>query len=109
MLKKSGERSKRYQKQNKESVAEKLCRCMDLPSDLANGNLVEIRGRGSVSVCGCRKILLYSHDRIELEGKEFDTVIVGKRLEFTGFGDKCAEVCGLVDRIEFRRRDEGCL
>ena len=109
MLKKDDRRAKRNQREARESMAERICRCMDLPCDMANGSLVEIRGRGSVSVCGCKKILLYSHDRIELEGKDFDTVIAGKKLEFTGFGDKCAEVCGLIDRVEFKRRGEDCL
>ena len=95
-------------KEERQTITERLCQCMELPSDMANGSLIEIRGRGSVSICGCRKILHYSREKIELEGKDFDTVIIGKRLEFTGFGDKCAELCGLVDRIEFRRRDGGC-
>ncbi len=99
---------KKREKEDRQSLSERLCRCMDLPCDMANGSLIEIRGRGSVSVCGCRKILLYSHDRIELEGKDFDTVITGKKLEFTGFGDKSAELCGLVDRIEFKRRNGDC-
>lgn len=99
---------KKREKDDGQTLSERLCRCMDLPCDMANGSLVEIRGRGSVSVCGCRKILLYSHDKIELESKDFDTVIIGKKLEFTGFGDKSAEICGLVDRIEFKRRNGGC-
>ena len=99
---------KKREKEDRQTLTERLCQCMGLPADLANGSLIEIRGRGSVSVCGCRKILLYSSGRIELEGKDFDTVIIGKRLEFTGFGDKCAELCGLVDRIEFVRRGGGC-
>ncbi len=100
---------KKREKEDRQTLGEMLCRRMDFPCDMANGNLIEIRGRGSVSVCGCRRILLYSHDRIELEGKDFDTIIIGKKLEFTGFGDKSAELCGLVDRIEFRRRGAVCL
>ncbi len=96
-------------KEDKQTLRERLCQCMDFPADMANGSLVEVRGRGGATVCGCRKILLYTSERIELEGKDFDTVIVGKKLEFTGFGDKSAELCGLIDKIEFRRRGESCL
>ncbi len=92
------------------SLGEKICRCMDFPSDMAGGGLVEVRGRGNATVCGCNRILHYSSERIELECKDFDTVIIGKRLEFTGFGDRSAELCGLIDRVEFKRRHEGnCL
>lgn len=100
---------KKKQKEDRPTLGERLCQCMDFPADMASGSLVEIRGRGNATVCGCKKILLYTPERIELEGKDFDTVIVGKKLEFTGFGDKSAELCGLIDKIEFRRRSEKCL
>ncbi len=100
---------KKSERPQKATFTERLCRCVDFPADMANGSIVEVRGRGNATVCGCRRILLYSDERIELEGKDFDTVITGKKLEFTGFGDKSAEMRGLIDRIEFRRRGSGCL
>ena len=62
---------KKRTKEERQTITERLCQCMELPSDMANGSLIEIRGRGSVSICGCRKILHYSREKIELEGKDF--------------------------------------
>ena len=46
---------------------QRLCSRLDIPPDLFNGIFVEMRGRTSVVVHGCREILLYTPEELDTE------------------------------------------
>ena len=59
------------ERKNELPLGEWLSLKLDIPSDIMSGGMrVELRGRNSMTVHGCRKILGYSPDRIILQMKD---------------------------------------
>ena len=86
---KSPEKRKSY-------FSERICRALDIePDALPNSSLVEIRGRGAVSVSGGGKILTYTDEEIRIALKKGAVAIHGRHLI-------CASFCAGKVRIEGR-------
>ena len=77
------ERWRDVKESNKEkrTLAERLAIDMDVPPELLSGGcFIEIRGRNSVVVRGCRRILTYSETKVSLKLRRESVEITGKRL-----------------------------
>lgn len=75
---------------------------ISLPSDAVAGSFaVELRGRGSLTVEGCRRIIKYSTEEMILAANDFQVHIVGERLVCTVFHGGSITVEGRVCGISF--------
>lgn len=89
-------------REEKAGLREKLCQRLDIPPDLLPGaGLVEIRGRNSVSVRGCGKILVYTPEEIRIGLRKGSLLIVGKRLICTSYHAGAVGIDGWIDRVSF--------
>lgn len=89
-------------KDKKASIIEFLSVKASLPSDALAGDFrLEIRGRNSVIVCGCKRIQKYSPVEIILSAKDFDVAIVGERLTCTAYHEGAICVEGYVTKVKF--------
>ena len=78
---------------------------LDIPSDIMSGGMrVELRGRNSMTVHGCRKILGYSPDRIILQMKNCVIEVRGSRLVCISY---LAGAVGIEGRICALTLDDG--
>ena len=62
---------------------------------------IEIRGRNNLTVRGCRKVLLYSADKISLKLKREILTIKGNSLKINTYFTGVVEVCGCVTELSF--------
>ena len=86
----------------KASIIEFLSVKASLPSDVLAGDFrLEIRGRNSVIVCGCKRIQKYSPTEIILSAKDFDVAIIGERLICTAYHEGAICVEGYVTKVNF--------
>jgi hypothetical protein len=67
-------------------------------------DLIVMRGQGSATVYGCRKILHYSPERITLQSGGRVVILEGRALICTAFSCGSATVCGRICGVFF----EGC-
>lgn len=96
------------QKNEKEriSLSEKLNRHLDITPDvLPYGSLIELRGRNSLSVTGCGKILAYTPEQIRVALKKDELLVSGKRLLCTSFRKGEIGIDGVIDSIGFCKRE----
>ena len=94
--------SKSREKENKRGFIEYLSVKAELPSDTLSGNLrIELRGKNSVFVGGCRRILSYSPLLIVLEVKGDKIRIKGKRLICTSYHADAVSIEGLITSVCF--------
>jgi len=107
---KKGERALREkQKKNKEkrTLAERLAIDVDMPPELLSGGcFIEIRGRNSVVVRGCRRILTYSETKVSLRLKRETVEVTGKRLTCISYLAGAVSVAGYIDSVSFLRRED---
>lgn len=93
-----------YMKKNKRSFSEFLTCVGDIPGELLSGGcLVELRGRNSVRVRGCKRIIFYSPSRVVLKMKKEILEVQGKRLSCVTYFAGAVSVEGLIDSVSFRR------
>ena len=86
----------------KASIIEFLSVKASLPSDALAGDFrLEIRGRNSVIVCGCRRIQKYTPTEIMLSAKDFDVKIIGERLTCTAYHEGAICLEGNVTGVTF--------
>ena len=84
------------------SIIEFLSVKASLPSDALSGDFrLEIRGRNSVIVCGCRRIQKYTPTEIVLSSKDFDVAIIGERLICTAYHEGAICIEGYVTDVKF--------
>ena len=89
-------------KNKKRPLLERLTVDVDLPAELLSGGcFIEIRGRHSVLVRGCRRILAYSESRVALKMKKEVVEIEGKRLTCLSYLAGAVSVEGLIDSVGF--------
>lgn len=95
---------KEKKKSLKRSFSEMLvCEC-DVPGEiLAGGCFVEIRGRNSVRIRGCMRIILYSPCKIVLKMKREILQVCGKRLTCVTYFAGAISVEGVIDSVSFLR------
>ncbi len=81
-------------------LPEWLSVCLDIPSDLADGMRLDLRGRHTLTVHGCRRILHYGTDEIRLALPHCMLTISGERLVCTSYLAGAVgiegQICGLV-------------
>ena len=81
---------------------ERMSRALDMPPDLlAAGSLVEIRGRGAMTVRGNRKILVYTPDEISVELHDGVLTVKGHRLVCTSYYVGAIGIEGKIDEVVF--------
>ncbi len=87
---------------NKKTLKEKIEQGLCLPADLTSGGcFAEIRGRGNATFGGCRKILHYTPELIELEAKDCIISVRGKRLCCRSFCPGCTYIEGVIDGVNY--------
>ena len=97
----------RNQPNENEGLRERLCRRLDLPPDLLSSDgLVELRGRGSVTVRGGGKILLYTPEKIRIAMPRCILSIVGERLVCTSYFQGAVRVDGRIGGVFFEEGGE---
>ena len=83
-----------------------VCEC-DVPGELVSGCYVEIRGRESVRIRGCRRIVSYSPVKVVLKLKSELLCVCGKRLSCLTYFAGAISVEGIIDSVSFLRECEG--
>ena len=79
----------------------------DIPPELLSGGcFIEIRGRNSVVVRGCRRILVYSDTKVVLKTKKDIVSVEGKRLTCISYLAGAVLVEGFVDSVNFSRGEK---
>lgn len=74
----------------------------ELPSDLLGGDLrIEIRGRNTLFMQGCRRILKYSPEEMIMSARGFDVIIDGERLICSTYHSGTVTVEGNVLAVRF--------
>ena len=92
----------------KERMVEALVGSCDVPPELLHGGcFIEIRGRNSITVRGCRKIVRYSTETIVLRMKSELVEIRGKRLTCLTYLSGAVAVEGLIDSVCFVKTHNG--
>ena len=87
---------------DRERLGERLCRALDIvPDALWGEGLIEIRGRGSVSVQGGGKILVYTPERIKIALSSGSVSIYGSRLNCTSYHAGSVCVDGRIGSVVF--------
>ena len=88
--------------ENKESVRERLTRRLDLPPDLFGGEgMVEIRGRGAVTVRGGGRILRYTPEEIRILLPRCVLSIRGEDLVCTSYYRGAVGIDGRIGGVTF--------
>lgn len=94
-------------KNKKRPLMERLAVDHDVPPELLSGGcFIEIRGRNSVVVRGCRRILAYSDTRVALKTRRETVTVTGKRLTCISYLAGAVSVEGLIDSVEFLRGEK---
>ena len=91
----------------KRSFSELLVSECDIPGELVSGSYVEIRGRLSVRIRGCRRIVSYSPSKVVVKLKRELLCVSGKRLTCLTYFAGAISVEGIIDSVRFLRAGEG--
>lgn len=87
-------------------IVEYLALKAELPSDLLSGDFrIEIRGRNTLFMQGCRRIIKYSPEEMIMAAKGFDVSIRGRRLICTTYHDGTVTVDGCIDGLDLVNGD----
>ena len=93
---------KKRLKEKGEGIRDRLTRRLDLPPDLlGSGGLVEIRGRGTVTVRGGGRILRYTPKEIRISMPRCVLSIRGERLICTSYYRGAIGVDGVIGGVFF--------
>lgn len=93
---------KEKKKKARRTLAERLAIDCDIPPELLSGGCyIEIRGRNSVILRGCRRILTYSESKVTLKMKKDIAQVTGKRLTCISYLAGAVSVEGLIDSVAF--------
>ena len=88
-------------------LPERICRALDIEPDvLPSASLVEIRGRGEVSINGGGRILDYTDTEIRIALKKGAAAIRGKRLSCASFCAGKVRIIGRIDSVSFEKYEE---
>ena len=95
---------------NKKNNTEKRCGGIieylsikaELPSDVLSGEMrIELRGRNTLFVHGCKRIIKYSAEEMILGMKNTELHIAGERLICTTYHSGVVTVEGFIKKISF--------
>ncbi len=99
--------SKDRKKDEKRGFFEYLAVRADADGDSIAGDVyIEMRGKNSLLVKGCKRILGYSPEAVELEIKKDKLRVKGKRLVCTSFHSGSVSVEGVIDSLAFCTEEE---
>ena len=97
-------------RERKENAAvplrERIGTLFGIPADavgLTNGFMAELRGQGTVTVRGCRRILTYSPETIRLDTRDGEISIVGEKLTCTAYSADSIGIEGRIGGVYFDR------
>ncbi len=80
----------------------------ELPSDALSGKFrLEIRGRNTLFIQGCRRILKYSPEQMIMGVKDFSVEVTGQRLICSTYHDGTVTIDGLISGIFFNDGEHG--
>lgn len=98
----------RSNKENKGGFIEFLSVKAALPSDALTGDFrLEIRGRNTLIMYGCRRILKYTPEEIVISAKGFAVSIGGQRLICSTFHNGVISIEGYISSTRFISEDKG--
>lgn len=99
--------SSKKENANKRGIVEYLSLKAELSSDALAGEVrVEIRGRSSLFLGGCKKILKYSPEEMIVECKGDRIIIAGERLVCTSYHAGNISVDGSIASVSFSNGEE---
>ena len=88
---------------NKKRIAERLCKSLDISPDILSGShKIEVFGRSSISISGCKKILLYAPCEIRLALNGSMLCIVGRDLVCVAYSPTDLTIEGRIDNLCFK-------
>ncbi len=75
---------------------------LSIPSEMKPGGFgLSLSGREELCVRGCRRILSYSPDKIELRVGKDRLFVNGEDLLCRAFGAGCVTICGRIVSVSF--------
>ncbi len=75
---------------------------LDIPADMASGGIhLDLRGRNTLTVHGCRRIVDFTPSRIRLTLPGCDLVVEGERLTCTSYLAGAVGIEGCICRMAF--------
>jgi hypothetical protein len=84
------------------SFSERLCRTLDIQPDiLPYGTLIELRGRYSVTLRGCGRVIVYTDREISFATHKGTVCVRGSRLCCSSYCKGAAVVDGLIEGVFF--------
>ena len=99
--------SKNKKKEDKRTILEYLAVMGDIGGDSLAGDIyLEMRGKNSLLVKGCRRILGYSPETVVLEVKNDKLTVRRKRLVCTSFHSGSVSVEGVILSLGFSGEEE---
>ncbi len=88
--------------QNAKSLRERLCHSLDISPDIfPGGTFLELRGRCSVTLRGCGRLLHYGREELRFASREGQICVRGQRLCCSSYRKGIAVVDGHIDSISF--------
>ncbi|MBQ8408959.1 MAG: YabP/YqfC family sporulation protein [Clostridia bacterium] len=92
----------------KRGILELLAVKTELPSDMLAGEFrIELRGRNTLFMQGCRRILKYSPEQMVMAAKGFTVSITGRRLICSTYHDGTVTVDGYISGVNFDGEEGG--
>lgn len=94
--------------ESRPSLLERLAVQFDVPSDVLNGGIrLDMRGRNTLMVYGCTRILDFSPCEIRLSLKDCMLVVGGERLICTSYLAGAVGIEGFIRSVCFGDGEEG--
>lgn len=90
----------RDRKEEKKSVRERIRHALELEDMTCGGDMLELRGKGDLTVRGCRAILLYSEKEISLRLNKYVLTIKGESLYCSSYYECAVRVEGTILSLE---------
>ncbi len=94
-------------KKSTRTLPEWLSVCLDIPSDVQDGIRIDLRGRHTLTVHGCRRIVDFSPTEIRLALPNTHLVIGGERLICTSYLAGAVGIEGCICCIRFEDGEVG--
>lgn len=92
---------------SKKTLGEMIYGVLDIqPDTLPYGTLIEIRGRGSVTLRGCGHVLLYTDSEMRFSCHGGQICIKGRRLLCSSYCRGAAVIDGIIDAITFEEAEK---
>ena len=91
----------------KRSLAEWASAKLDIPADIFPGaGTLELRGRNTLTLRGCRHILKYSPEEMRFQMNKDRLTVTGKRLVCTSYLCGAVVIDGRIDSVSFEGEEE---